>query len=231
MTNAEIVSRIINDINSVNKDSHVSKRWILSILKSKARSYIAQKWADGTLFGEESLYTHINCVEMIKVNTIDCCIAEFRVCNTLMRSRHRIQGVVFSRMGPAILAVTNADRSIFFKKIQPRSYQIERKQKYAKVLPFVYYFYDGYIWIPDTHIELINVDVITLEKKKALKISACKEDDTIDCISTWDYDFVCPEKLLEYIIAETLQEVSLKIQIPTDENPDMDSNIKSAKIE
>lgn len=42
ITNGEFVSRVVNDLNSLNKDSHISRRWILNIGRTKAESYVAQ---------------------------------------------------------------------------------------------------------------------------------------------------------------------------------------------
>lgn len=50
------------------------------------------------------------------------------------------------------------------------------------------------------------------------------------CESEWEYEFVCPIKIIEYVVAETIKEVSFRLQIPIDENPNMDSNQKSQII-
>ena len=47
ITNGEFVSRVINGIHALDKDSHVSRRWILNIGRTKAESYTAQRWDDG----------------------------------------------------------------------------------------------------------------------------------------------------------------------------------------
>lgn len=57
----------------------------------------------------------------------------------------------------------------------------------------------------------------------------CKPND--DCKSEWEYDFIYPVKLIENIVSETIREASMKIQIPTDENPNMDSNQKSQTVQ
>ena len=109
-------------MNSINKDAHVSRRWILSIGRQKARSYIAQKYADGTLFGEESLYTHINCMEMERVRKVDCCFDEFKLCRILMRSKKRLPDMIYTRIGPAIIKVSNIMDDIIFTPISLRKY-------------------------------------------------------------------------------------------------------------
>lgn len=231
MKNLEFVSRIINDMNALTKDAHVSRRWILSIGRQKSGSYISQRWADGTLFGEESLYTHIGCMEMERVRTVDCCFAEFRLCRVLMRSKERIPGLVYSRIGPAVLRVSNVTDDILFTSITLRKYANDRKRRFGSVKRYYYYVNDGYIYIPDVEIHAINVDVITLDKRKALELAGCGDKDNDGCLSEWEYDFVCPEKLLEYVVAETLKEALTKLGIPTDENPDMDLNKKTQKVQ
>ena len=39
ITNGEFVSRVVNGIHALDKDSHVSRRWILNIGRTKAESY------------------------------------------------------------------------------------------------------------------------------------------------------------------------------------------------
>lgn len=171
--NSEFVSRIINDMNSINKDAHVSRRWILSIGRQKARSYIAQKYADGTLFGEESLYTHINCLEMERVRKVDCCFDEFKLCRILMRSKKRLPDMIYTRIGPAIIKVSNIMDDIIFTPISLRKYANNKERKYGNIDQYYYYVNDGYIYIPDINIEAINVDLITLDRKAALELGGC----------------------------------------------------------
>lgn len=229
MTNAEFVSRVINDINALNKDAHVSRRWILNIGRMKAESYTAQRWDDGTLYGDRRLLTYVRCLEMIEVDKIKCCDAEFALCHTLMRSRHKLPGLLYSALRPAITQVSNLDNTIFFKYAEVKSYKNEKKRIYNKYVkdprPY-YYVQDDYIYIPDFHIELINVEFFTTRRKKALALMLCEPIDK-GCESEWEYEFICPIKLIEYVVAETVKEVMNKVQIPTDENPNMDLNQKT----
>ena len=100
---------------------------------------------------------------MIEVDKITCCDAEFALCHTLMRSKHKLPGLLYSALRPAITRVTNVDNTIFFKFAELKSYRNEKKRPYAKYVkeprPY-YYVEDDYIYIPDFHIELINVEVL-----------------------------------------------------------------------
>lgn len=229
MKNGEFVSRVVNGLNALTKDIHVSKRWILGIGRSKAESYIAQRWDEGSMVDDYSILTCIPCVEMIEVDKIECCDAAFALCGFLMRSKYRLPGLVYSSRGAIITQVSNVDNSIFYKRADIKTYRIQSKRKYAKKLPGFYYVYDGYIYIPDEYIELVNVCYFTMKRKEALRLSACEPEST--CDSVWDDDFVFPVKLIEYIVSETLQEASNKIRIPADERPDLDSNVKSKSVQ
>lgn len=233
MKNSEFVSRIINDLNALDKDTNYSRRWILSIGRQKAKTYISQKWADGTLYREMSLFTFIKCMKMVEINVVDCCIVEFQNCKTLMRTEHRIPELVYSRMGAVISMVSNIDNSQVFVPTTIKEYSRIGKRRFGYLKMDRYYEHDGYIYIPDTHIELINAMVLSLDRKKAMSLSSCEcSEDSGSCLSYWDDDFICPDKLIEYVVAETIQElVGTRVQIPTDENPDMDSNIKSQKTQ
>lgn len=229
ITNAEFVSRVINDINALNKDAHVSRRWILNIGRMKAESYTAQRWDDGTLQGDRRLLTYVRCLEMIEVDKITCCDAEFKLCHCLMRSKYKLPGLLYSALRPAITQVTNVDNTIYFKYADLKSYRNEQRRPYAKYVkekrPY-YYVEDDYIYIPDFHIELINVEFFTTRRRKALQLMACSPEPA-SCDSEWSYEFICPIKLIEYVVSETVQEAMNKIQIPTDENPNLDLNQKS----
>lgn len=229
ISNHEFVSRVINDIVALNKDSHVSRRWILSIARTKAESYIVQKWDDGSMLLDYNIITKVGCIKMIEVNKIDCCDNQFALCGTLMRSEKRLPGLAYSAFGPTIVSVSNVDDTLFFKYSDIRSIDLHRKRKYSSKARKLYYVIDGYIYIPDEHIELINISFFTMKRREALRLSSCKEDD--GCKSEWEYDFICPIKLIEYISSETIKEVAMKLQIPIDENPNMDSNQKSQIVQ
>lgn len=235
MTNAEIVSRVINDINAIKKDMHVSRRYVLSILRQKAKTWIARRWDEGGLYREASLFTTIECLEMVPVNKIDCCFDTIPICDTIYRSKYKIPELLYSRLGPAILLVSSVNYlngDVTFDRITIRQHNNIKSRLYADLDDnYYYYIWDDYIYIP-MEIEAITVLALTLDPKKAKEISGCGKEDEDKCKSQWDYDFICPDKLVEYVIGEALQEITgTKVQIPIDENPNMDINQKTQIIQ
>lgn len=223
MTNGEMVSRIVNDINALTKDVHVSRRYIIGIAQQKAGSYISQRWADGSLMGDESLFTRITCFELEEVDRVTCPFVELRSCRILMRSKKALPKMPYSRFGAAILSVSSIDDGTLFTSSSLRKATLNKDRVFGHITNNTYYVLDGYLYIPDVHIEAVNVVALALDKYEAESLSGCGKD--CGCKSYWDAEFVCPEKIREYVIQETLGEISgVRLKVPTDEKADMDSN-------
>jgi hypothetical protein len=228
ITNGEIASRIINDLNALQKDTHISRRYVIGIANQKAMSYIAQRWADGTLFGEESLFSRITCFEMEEVDRIECPFVELRNCRILMRSRQTLPRMPYSRYGAAILSVTSIDDRTLFTPSSLSLSTLNKGREFGHIKRNMYYVSDGSLYIPDVHVEAVNIVLLAMDKREADGKQGCGVCNT--CKSYWDYDFVCPEKLREYVISETVQEIAgIRMRVPTDENPDLDSNQRGKK--
>lgn len=230
MTNGEFVSRFINGVNALNMDSHISRRYIMSIGRQKAESYTAQKWEDKTILKESNLFSYIDCIEMESMDKISCeCLGlEWPRCSILMKSKKRIPGLITSKYGASILNVTNVGRDIRFKGSDVNSIIRNAKRSFSFVGQKMYYEQDGYIFITDYEIELVSATVLSVKKDEVVDVFGCNKKN--ECKSFWDYDFVCPQKLQEAVCQETLNELFQgPVRIPVDENPDQDSNIKSKK--
>lgn len=221
MTNREIVSRIRNDLNSINKDSRKSRRYILKTLRDKASFLIAQKMNDRSLFREDNLYDVVECFELESIEVVKCDIIEFRRCKSIMKSKCKIPKLIYSRYGSSLKEVTGIDNEIEFKATTPSQYRRDKIRGFSDYN--YYYIKDEYLYLIDSEVERVNLYLITTETEKINECSACKE---CDCKSLWDYEFKVPSKLTEVVIAETLKEILPSIQIPTDENPNLNSNEK-----
>lgn len=222
-SNANFVSRVINGVNATTKDDHISRRYILSVGRDKARTYIAQKLTDRTLQRESNLYQNVDCFELERVDKVKCDIIEFKKCNVLMRSKLPIPKTVSSRYGEAILLVTSIDDGVEFDYSTLQNFLTDKRREFAH-LGRKYYINNGYLYIPDYEVEAVNIKILTLEQKEAIEANTCKECD--GCKSVWDYEFICPDRLYDAIVRETFQEVFNKKSIPIDENPNLNSNEK-----
>lgn len=231
MTNGELVSRVINAIKALNKDEHVSRRHILKTARSKARFYIAQKLTENSTIRISELYKTIPCFQLEEVDTISCCdILEFKTCKQLMRSKKKLPELIYNKHGLPILTITDVDNNQDFTFVQPKVYRLNKNRPFfGEVEQFLYYIHDDYLYIPDQTIELVSIELMTMEEEKLSELSSCgKGGNSEGCTSVWDFDFNCPKNILELVIRETIQEIMGSKQIVPDENPNMDANLRSS---
>lgn len=226
-TNNEVVSRVINGANALTKDVHISRRYVLNTARTKAGFLIAQKFDEGDLFLDDSIYTHIDCFEMVPDNIVKCDIVEFRRCQKLMKSKKKLPKLLSGSFGTAIVSVTSLDGNTKFDRTSPSKFYTESKLPNASLFSSnKYYDKNGYLYLLNSSVEAVNVVVLTFEEDVANEVSGCTECD--ECKSLWDYDFKCPEKLMEAVIKDTLMEVlGTNVRIPADSNPNNDPNQKT----
>ena len=231
-TQGEFVSRITNDLKAVNKDGRASRRHILNIGKEKAAFLIAQKWDEMTMNKEEGLITHINCVEFESIDVKRCDIFEFKLCRSVMKSVKQIPELIYGKNGPAILQVTTVDGEEVYQYISPRQFSSIKKRKYVIRDTRFFYLKDGHVYLPNSTTELLDLSIITMNKKESEEVSTCEgsEDAGIvngKCKSVWDYEFVCPDRFYDLVAKDTLQELlgSFAV-IQGDGNPNLNANEK-----
>lgn len=229
MTNKELVSRVVNNLRALNKDQHISRRFILRTAKDKAKFYIAQKLHDRSLYREENLYKTIKCFQLKRDDVVKCDIVEFRRCSNLMKSVKKLPETIFTRFGASIVSVTSVGGEIEFTPTTTQKYALQKNRQFALLIkPTNYYIHDGYLYLPDSEVELVNIVLLPVSLDEVDDASGCKEKDCDSCKEGWEYEFNCPDKLLEIVVQETLKEIaSFYKAVPVDENPNMDENQKT----
>lgn len=227
-TREKVVSRLVNELRSLNADEVYNRRTLLQILEDKARFLLAQKLQDRTLYRESQIFSHIKCFELEKVEFTKCKIAEFRNCKTIMRSKKKLPEIIASKFGEGILNVTSIEfGGQILTPMSLRDYASQKLRKYAHIPRYTYIVHDGYLYITDNEIYAVDLDILTLRTEQIDEISGCSENKDC-CKSYWEYPLVNSDKLAEAVYREALQEaVGTFRNIPVDENPNKDSNIKS----
>lgn len=225
MTYSQAISTIRNTLNALQKDTRISKRYILSVLKETATFLVSQKLRDRTLFRETDLFKWIRCVEMKQEDVIKCPIVEFKRCKSISRSKKKLPKIVGSKYGYAVLIVQTIDGEKIFKPITILDYNNQSKRPNSDKFKGGYYYINEYLYIPDSEIEVVDVLLLTFDED-AEECSSCSE--VKECSNILEQEFPVPDKLLKVVIQETLKEISFRLQIPKDENSDLDSNQRTA---
>ncbi len=236
MTKGEFVSGIINTLKYLTKDDHISRRYVLSIGMMNAKFLLAQKLGDRSLYKNNSLFRTITCFPLEEKGAIECLGVDIPSCGSIMVSKEKINGLIYSKYGSSIVRVSTVDGGTIFDETSSKAFQTMMKRPFAsKVVKNKNYYYeqDGKIYIPNSTIEAVDVVYIPWDDSKVEEQSGCKtckEEENIGCKSIWDTEFVCSDELISIVQRETLAQVSNGRGIPTDENPNMDSNIKSQTV-
>jgi hypothetical protein len=218
MTNSQIVSKVINSLRLINKDEHISRRYVLRVLRDTAKVLIAQKLMERSIQEDLNLYTHIPCFEFEKVEIVSCPIIEFRKCATLMKSVKPLPELIFSRLGASIKNITNVEGLVQLGLISSQQYLRNRNRKVSiKGEVYVYLGVDNHLYIPDYEIWAIDLDTITMKTDEADECSSCKK---VECKSGYEYEFICPDRLLDAVFKDALQTLTTTYKaITPDQNP------------
>ena len=91
------------------------------------------------------------------------------------------------------------------------------------ILKGFYYIQDGYLYIPDSEVEAVTITYIPFDESGISSVSC---DNSNNCKSIWDLQFIVPDKLSEQVIQETINEVSTLRKVQSDENPNLNKNEK-----
>jgi len=230
ISNREFVTRIVNNLKTLTKDGHISRRFVLGIGKTKARFLMSQKLDELTLFREDGIISTIDCFKLKRVDSKECDIFEFRLCENLMKSCGKIPEGLFGKNGVGIISVLNIDGSKEYHYTTLSKYSGHKYRKYTRKSTGQYYIKDGYLWLPDSTNELVEIRMFSLDKWELDEKCDCKKDKG-SCKSRWDYEFVCPDRFLDLVFRDTLQELgNIYRTSVSDENPNLDENLKSKTI-
>lgn len=184
---------------------------------------MSQKFRDRSLFRESNLFVSVECFELEKIDKYRCPIVEFKTCNTVMKSKKELPKLVNSKYGSSLKEVTNIDYSLDFRPTTPSKFRRDKRREGYGIDRF-WYIKDNHLYLPDSDVMTVSLSLYTPNTYEAAKVSSCKENE---CLNPWEFEFACSDKLLEVVIQETIKEISFKLQIPKDENPNLDENIKS----
>lgn len=220
MSNLEFVSLIISTLKSTSKDSKIPRRLVLAVGESKAKTYISQKLNDRSLYREVNIQQQIDCVEFIEIDSVSCPLIEFRLCNSIFRSKYKLPELIWSKYGHTIKEIRSLDGRELFEPTTISQYK-RNKNRTHKVKKNQFYVENGYIWIIDKPFKSGTLILTTQDLYELEQICECSNRK---CDSVWDFEFVCPDKLEEVVIQETLKQLSLTLQIKEDVNPNLNSN-------
>ena len=212
MTYGEAVSRVINTYNSLNKDQHISRRYVLHLIQNKKLLIVSRKLRDFSLLDQEKVLRYIDCFELEPEDTKKCHI-NVNNCQHLMKSKEQIPDLHYSRLGSSLIRVETLDG----QKID----NVKSKKSYFN-RPFTsdktvgYYVKDSYLYIVNQPLKMVNLALIPVKEEDLDK-------ENKECKSLWDYSLNLPDDISEAVIMEVYKDLGIHKQIPADPNPNMNA--------
>jgi hypothetical protein len=209
----DAISRIMKGLNISTVDDRLSRRYLFSVLKNVATTFISRKLNELKLQKDYNLYSLIE-VKLEKIDVVKSDVIEFRTCNTVMKSVNPIKNLVFYNGGGSINLVTNLDRTVTIEKIDLRQFARNKKRAfYNDKKPFYYVDGEGYLYIINSDIELVLASVLLV----GVDESDCKK-------LALEQDINIPSKLEYDIFTTVINEIAgVTKRIPKDENSNLDS--------
>ena len=201
----ELISTIRNELNSITLDDRKSNRFIFSKVINYANIIIKRESDSRRLFNSTEIYKEEN----IKLHEVDMFENIFiKSCKTVNKSIKTLPNFYSSIYG-GLLNVYSLDNTLFksttvenYKNISNREFK--SKDKY-------YWITNDYLVIPDGTIKEVKIRYIP---KLDFNLSLSDE-------------LYIPNWLIADIIKLVVQDLRGTLSIPKDENPDMNSNVKS----
>ena len=222
MNNRELVSRISNQLRMITKDENISDRLVLNTAKSIARKFITQKTQRRSIDRDMSLYKEVKCIEFETIDTFSCKFIEFQSCEKLSRSKVKFSDLIFTRYGSSVKELYSIDRRNNFSESTLYQYRNNSERKGGDITEQnKFYILDNYIYVTD-EVEALSGLVLVLDQYELEEACGCTEN----CKSVWDFEFVCPDSVLEDVISYTIQNMMMTKQIQPDENPNLNENSK-----
>jgi len=226
LTNREIISDIVNDLRALNLDDRVSKRYILSKLRSFASLFINRDSESRRLYTMSEIWTNVSCVELCEVPLVDCCDIDIPNCTMVMKSRKKIPDLIQNKFRE-LLQVLNPKFSREFTFTTPEQYKnILNREFYDKRIKY-YWIQNGFLIVPDALVTTVTLRGVFLEPAEANKLNSCIPESEQECVSILDQPFVCPDYLVSVVKQETLKDLfNFYKRNVVDEAPNLNTNEK-----
>ena len=230
MTQGEYVSRVLNTLKLLNKDEHISRRFILATIKSIAKRELSRKMDRRGLYSEPGIFSWVNCFELERKDVVTCNIVEFRTSKRIMKSKKQLPELITNDYGSSIKLVTTLDGDDSIDYVDFAQIIRNNKRQYKIVGKSYFTIIDNYLYLIDSNYEAVNVLLASLNVDEINEAAGCSTCD--ECQSAWDYELPIPPRMADFVVQETINLLlSTTRQIVQDENPNLDSNIKSQTTE
>ncbi|MCK5762492.1 MAG: hypothetical protein KAH05_00070 [Clostridiales bacterium] len=216
-TVGEAVSRLRILIKSVKQEVGLSDRFLYSLIMKHGKILMRRQDNLNRIMKFNAIFKPLEFVELIDVDKVSLqCIGITSGC-TIKRTRDKLPEMMEGYWGVLIREITSLDGSEDVHNTYPSTYEKISKNKYFKYNNKKYFWYiDGHLYFPN-----IDWDAVKLIGLFEGDISKYNCDSITDsCKTRQDSEIMIPEFLFSEIETMALRELTMMIQIPTDNQHD-----------
>lgn len=214
MSIREFISTIKNNLNTIPLDTRLSGEYIYFTAMNIASFLIKRETENRKIFKNTSIFYKLPCVELEEVSVVDC---NFNIsCKTLMRSKKPLPKAFLSNYG-SVIQIFNVMRNKDYKEVSITHYKNISSQKNKARNTKYFWIENDYLYIPDSEVEILVVIGLFSNPEEVI---AFNEEY---CTKLLDFTLPVPDYLLQPVTEMTLKQLSIRLQIPRDE----DSNLNS----
>ena len=219
-TARQLISDIVNDLRAKSLDDRYSYRYILNKAQDKARLLFKQDADARRIFKISEPWKRMSCVPLCEEDLLQCAY-DVAHCTSLMKSRYKIPETFQTSYGNTLIVMT-IDGSKKFIQTTFQGYRDIKNREYFD--PKIKYFIlmDGYIFIPDSEVEEIQVLGLFKNPFEVTKLI----DPAASCLKPLDEPFPVPDYFIDIIKQQLLQELGKAKGIVQDERGDLNTNTK-----
>ena len=174
------------------------------------------------------MFTQVECIEMKRIKSHKCDIAEFKTANQIMRSKKKFPEIFVSSGGYIIEGILNINNEEEYRALRsPKDFRNNNKRQFGN--SFKFYYINDYLYLLNTTTELVSINALFVDPQLAKQLSSCDECD--ECASRLEDEFVCPQEF-ESTVRDQVVQLLLggHKQVVADENPDLDNNQKGRTV-
>ena len=228
----QLISEVREDVRAVGIDTYLPARYLHQKLKHAASIIIKNQSDSRRIFNLPDIFLTIKCLRMIPYTlqgfiTLDSC--------TGLRMSEKELPEFYGTAYNYLLDVSTILVGKGTEEMRPQKFEQSSPNDYRLILGSRFKPRKNWFWIEDKRLIITdeNIEYVRLRglfsdlvNIKDLDVCADEETSSNDC-SILSKPFPCPEYLLADVKRLVVSNLLQRVQIPADENPNQNENIKT----
>ena len=217
-TIGEVLSRVRNQMKAVRQDAFLTDRFLYSIVLKHAKWLMKREDSQNKLMRFNSIFNTLDNVPLIEVDRIEAGCTGLSTNIKVMRTDGHVPTFMEGYWGPLIRSITSLDGQITIQPTNPTTYVRMSRSKNFKYNKTLYYWYlNDHLYFPNIEWPSVRIEGVFESDISEYKCIDCKENQEYNCSARQDHPINIPDYLFGEIETNVMKDVSVMLQIPTDD--------------